>query len=349
MKKFLLLAIALMAFKTGTAQIDCTIYPGDTTVCYGSRLYLYTGFADTLRYYWHHSGETSVIVEVKPYDTTVYKVTVTNIAGTVSCTDSVIVSTYPHMVIEFLQINKGCPDECKAQVQAQVSGGFPPYRPLWNADVAPNDSSLALGLCSNDDVIFLVFDTICLFDTIYTVEAYDLPDVEITYSPDSIYKINPQATFSFENKSNDTIPLTNWAWVFSDGTSTNELSPTHVFGLFEGKDTVLFTYTTIDGCIDTLLTEIELKDFKLAVPNVFTPNGDGVNDFFDIPDLEKYKSNEMIIFNRWGKKVYEKNNYDGTWDGGGLNDGVYFYILRCTVYGGEEVFQGSVSIFGSGN
>jgi gliding motility-associated-like protein len=325
------------------AQEECQIYPGDTTVCYNSYVPLYTNYADTLNYYWHHSGETSVIVEVQVKDTTTYYLTVTNKDSTWSCTDSVIISIYPRIYVEFEQINKGCPDECKSQVIGSATGGFPPYQYFWNASVAPNDSSLALGLCSESTYTLLVQDTLCLFDTAYEVEGYELPEINLSVSPDTLYLTNPIAELSFENTS-DTISLTNWVWIFPDSTTTNDAVATYVF---QGSDSVLFVYTTDDGCVDTLSVSAQLKEFEMEIPNVFTPNGDGTNEFWKIPDLEKYISSEVIIFDRWGKKVFEALDYQGDWDGGRLGDGVYFYILKCAGYWKEEIYKGSVTIIGS--
>jgi len=76
---------------------------------------------------------------------------------------------------------------------------------------------------------------------------------------------------------------------------------------------------------------------KFLVPEVFTPNGDGVNDFFVIKGIQKTE-NTLTIFNRWGNKVYKMDNYDNTWGGmpnvsGTLGNqklpqGTYYYILE---------------------
>lgn len=73
-------------------------------------------------------------------------------------------------------------------------------------------------------------------------------------------------------------------------------------------------------------------DFKpiigLLIPNVFTPNNDGKNDFFKITGLEYYTSNELTIINRWQSTVYEKKQYQNDWTANGLSEGTYFYVLR---------------------
>ena len=63
----------------------------------------------------------------------------------------------------------------------------------------------------------------------------------------------------------------------------------------------------------------------LEIPNLFTPNGDGKNEVFQIKNLPANSS--IQIFNRWGSRVYESSSYNNTWDGGNVPDGTYFYLL----------------------
>ncbi len=74
--------------------------------------------------------------------------------------------------------------------------------------------------------------------------------------------------------------------------------------------------------------EIELNfQHALSIPNVFTPNGDGVNETFHIEQLELYPDNELVIYNRWGQQIYSKKAYRGEWNGAGAPAGVYYYTL----------------------
>jgi gliding motility-associated-like protein len=83
----------------------------------------------------------------------------------------------------------------------------------------------------------------------------------------------------------------------------------------------------------------------LKVPNVFTPNGDGLNDTFIIPGLEQYTENELVIINRWGNHIYEKKNYINDWAGDGLLDGTYYYVLTAKNPSGEtETYKGYVTL-----
>jgi gliding motility-associated-like protein/uncharacterized repeat protein (TIGR01451 family) len=83
----------------------------------------------------------------------------------------------------------------------------------------------------------------------------------------------------------------------------------------------------------------------LIIPNVFTPNGDGVNDTFEIPGLETFTGNELNVVNRWGATVYQKKNYKNEWDGQGLNEGTYFYLLKVQTASGKwDVYKGYITL-----
>ncbi|NQX37980.1 conserved repeat domain-containing protein/gliding motility-associated C-terminal domain-containing protein [Pedobacter steynii] len=84
---------------------------------------------------------------------------------------------------------------------------------------------------------------------------------------------------------------------------------------------------------------------NITIPNVFTPNGDGLNDTFTIPGLEFFEANELTMFNRWGSTVFDKKGYKNDWDGGQLNEGTYFYLLKIKSASNKwEVYKGFITI-----
>ncbi|WP_345953832.1 CshA/CshB family fibrillar adhesin-related protein [Mucilaginibacter sp. PAMB04168] len=83
-------------------------------------------------------------------------------------------------------------------------------------------------------------------------------------------------------------------------------------------------YYTNPATVNVTVSAVSL----LQIPNLFTPNGDGINDVFEIRGLEKFAENELVIVNRWGNEVYHKVNYQNNWTGEGLNEGTYYYILK---------------------
>jgi gliding motility-associated-like protein/uncharacterized repeat protein (TIGR01451 family) len=85
--------------------------------------------------------------------------------------------------------------------------------------------------------------------------------------------------------------------------------------------------------------------YPLVITNVFTPNGDGVNETFVIPGLDTYSDNELTIINRWGNTVYQKTNYKNDWDGQGMVEGTYFYVLRAKNKAGTwDTYKGYLTL-----
>ncbi|MBF9254684.1 gliding motility-associated C-terminal domain-containing protein [Pontibacter sp. 172403-2] len=90
------------------------------------------------------------------------------------------------------------------------------------------------------------------------------------------------------------------------------------------------------------VTAPQLADF--LPPNIFTPNDDGLNDYFEIPGLPtdfcSAVFSNIVIYNRWGKEVFRSTNSDFKWDGKGVNVGVYFYVIDF----GTSKYKGSITI-----
>ena len=81
-------------------------------------------------------------------------------------------------------------------------------------------------------------------------------------------------------------------------------------------------------------------DIDSVIPNIFSPNGDAINDYFEIPDVELnycFDTDFSIkIFTRWGKKVFEGDKVNFKWDGNTKSgakcvDGVYFYNIESSL------------------
>ncbi len=112
----------------------------------------------------------------------------------------------------------------------------------------------------------------------------------------------------------------------------------------EGLYQVRLIVTSEEGCADTAFALHEVK-FRGSPPNVFTPNGDGVNDIFRIPGSEALRDFNCVIYNRWGRKVFEWTDPYSGWDGSGFSDGVYYYIVTGKRGNGDAYQeQGNVTL-----
>ncbi|MBE9583755.1 tandem-95 repeat protein [Mucilaginibacter sp. JRF] len=126
------------------------------------------------------------------------------------------------------------------------------------------------------------------------------------------------------------------------------------------------TYTPNDGYTGTDSFTYRIKDLygyytnpatvnltinanaPFKIPTLFTPNGDGINDVFEIRGIEQYSQTKLSIINRWGNEVYKATNYQNTWAGTGLNEGTYYYILRVLDSQGKwNVYKGYVTLMRS--
>lgn len=100
------------------------------------------------------------------------------------------------------------------------------------------------------------------------------------------------------------------------------------------------------GCKNTETVNIVVnKDYTLDINNLFSPNGDNVNDVWDI-GISLYDDNELVIYNRWGVEVFRQKNYADNWDaifkGEPLPEGAYYYLIKFE--NSDKVYSGSVTI-----
>ncbi|MEZ5194908.1 MAG: gliding motility-associated C-terminal domain-containing protein [Bacteroidales bacterium] len=256
-----------------------------------------------------------------------------------------------------------CPDTAEAKMQVSISGGYPPYEYHWSEGTPTfGDPSIVYFLTDGQKEL-VVYDSLgCMLEQEFTVKAYPIPKITLFVEPDSvIYIQKPFASFSFENPTYDSLlvdsfALSSWNWYMelpidsSANTQSNYYSPNYTYRN-PGKYNIKFEFTTFYGCPGDTTIDLEVKPVKLKFPNAITPNDDGFNERFEITeddgsgggdnnggdlkstsddpiDLSKYYiSNKLTVFNRWGEKVFETDNYQNDWDGDNLQDGTYFFIL----------------------
>lgn len=101
-----------------------------------------------------------------------------------------------------------------------------------------------------------------------------------------------------------------------------------------GMENGTYAVNATDQCPRTVHAVAEvLSGCELDIPNVFTPNGDGINDTWTIDGITGTR-NTVRVFNRWGQVVFEANDYRNTWRAAGLPDGTYFYEVLSTMHPG---------------
>jgi len=210
---------------------------------------------------------------------------------------------------------------------ANATGGTAPYLYSLN-NSTPSASDLNFTNLSAGTYALSVIDANgCTFTK--TVSITNIP------GPSADFVANQQngsdtLNVDFTNQSSYGNNIT-YYWNFGNGnldTTTNlNFSPNQTFYGTNTYTVTLIASNGIPGCNDTtsLLIYVDIKPY-IEVPNVFSPNGDGANEYFFVK-YKGYKDLNMIIYNRWGNKLFETTNPGLGWDGNGASEGTYYYIV----------------------
>tara|TARA_Y100001978_G_C23702839_1_gene442401 strand:- start:4228 stop:8010 length:3783 start_codon:yes stop_codon:yes gene_type:complete len=271
----------------------------------------------------------------------------------------------------------GCVDD--TTLTNYVTIGGPSAEPFWfqSADECSQGANFILNNPINvNSVIWNLGDGNVIEDTVSFYYNYPNPDTyfpEVTILDDLgcevIYPLNDitvsddglEAFFTatpnpadqdeiisfVDGSSFDGTSIISWEWDFGNGQfvfSGTDQSQTQSYSV-SGQYPVNLTVTDAIGCVDEYELIININDPVIWIPNVFTPNGDGVNDLFELP-FDGFKSFDIFILNRWGNVMWNQTNQTGVhlWDGtdnGGEKcvDGVYYYQLQGEMYGGTLIDQ----------
>lgn len=282
--------------------------------------------------------------------------------------------------IDFNQFTTGCRDEsenggCKAQVEATITGGQAPYAYQWRDKLHQTDA-IAIGLCQDPVALVIKDNGGCYYAASFDPIIHTAARYNIKASPEEeVFITKPNVDFSVELEEGQ---IETYAWDFGDKSTSSLENPSHVYHKI-GSYQISLKTETIDGCDTTVvLSGYEVKELNFCIPNVFTPNGDNINDkwVFKIvgetdgngastertgfketkqcsgTDLEMdtyFKSSHLVVLSRNGKKVFECNDCREHWDGGGVPDGVYFHMFEWEGEYSKGKEQGNVTILGSGN
>jgi gliding motility-associated-like protein len=140
-----------------------------------------------------------------------------------------------------------------------------------------------------------------------------------------------------------------YSWNFGDGNTSTLQNPVNTYSVAGTYTAMLIVSTGL--CSDSASVVIVIQDgFSLEIPNVFTPNGDNVNDVFTITS-KGVKEITLQIFNRWGQLMYEFIGAKAAWDGITNNGqeasaGTYFYFVKAIGLDNKEVSKnGPVTLF----
>ncbi len=299
-----------------------------------------------------NGNDVAMPVYLSPeYDTT-FTISAQDICGTIASQD-VTILTYPLPIIN---------------INSNITNGCQPLSVDFNEDGSNNNVSFVWNFGDNSMSYERnpshTYNSSGIFDVSITVKnnygceasmsidsmisVYPKPVAKFIATPSVVSIINP--TVSFNNLS--TLAYTN-IWEFGDGSSSNEESPSHIYPVAPTGDyNVLLTVVSDKDCKDSAFYEIKVDDeYTLYVPTGFTPDFDGINDYFMVKGNGVDKRNfHMYIYNRWGEIVFKTDNMNEGWNGTSNNgeqckQGVYTWLINYKTTQGTSVSKaGSVTL-----
>ena len=353
-----------MVFQTSPCTIDTVTIPivdyvpiefssnmPDTMVCADSLqllCYPINGWPSTYNFVWTPAVDMLENNKVNPWafpqQTTEFIVSVTDSSGCPPVLDTIKVDVFPKINASFLpDVFKGC-----EPLEVNFTDLSTPAASEWKWYFGDGDTSLLQNSthtysAGTYDILLKVASANGCKDELIVpnfIQAYAQPDLSFYLDPAVVTIDNP--TINFINTTPNGASFS-YLWDFGDGNTDITFNATHTYAT-DGEYKVVLSSETDKGCKDEISYFANVIIDEIEVPNVITPNGDGVNDVFEIKNITKLKGSKLYIYNRWGSKVYSVENYQNDWDGGDLPDGVYYWYIEYETYFREDKENGTLTI-----
>jgi gliding motility-associated-like protein len=319
----------LQVFPPFTVQVT-----NNSPICEGKTLTL-TGPAN-YGYIWSGpNGFTSNFVSPSIYDVTtfatgVYTLVAIDAGGCLgSAVTNVVVNTNPVISITS-KANKLCTPSC---ITFTLNSNQSLSNINWMFQNSTLYTSSTVQVCYNKGGVYTSTATVtdingCIGKTTYSIEVYQTPVADFVFNPlapienDGVNFIDVSYGSQFDN----------WYWFFnSTGLNSQTQNPSYVY-TEQGAYPVTLIVETTKGCKDTITKVVNVKEgWAIWIPNVFTPNGDGINDIFGPKGygISKYT---ISIFDRWGEEVFTTTDFTQGWDGRVHRTSELFPICKDDVY-----------------
>jgi gliding motility-associated-like protein len=326
--------IPYMILTLDSTNITCNGFAnGTTTLTVSSGLPPYN-------YLWSTSATNADLTGLTPGP---YSVTVTD-AGGCTATASASISQPLPLALTSSYTDPTCQTFINGNISINVTGGTLPYQYNWsNSTLGPDLTDIGPGSYS----VLVTDANSCTVGSVFSLAyIYDFA-VHATTPLDSVY-LGDTTTISYSVTGNYGAGFTSiWspAYALSCTTCVTAVAAPDVSTLYQ------ITITNDTGCIATdTLTIYVIPDYSIYVPNAFTPNGDRVNDYFQVyGKLNSLSYLEMRVFDRWGELVFRSNDIYFTWDGtfrGTMESpGLFVWQLNLTFLNGHSEYKkGSLTL-----
>ena len=276
-----------------------------------------TGGVSPYSYSWSNNANTDSISGLAAGT---YAVTVTD---SHLCTATKQTSIAPTVLIAITQqqITPACVDSSIGAISIQVSGGNSPYTYLWSNGSTVQDLT---GLGTGPESVTVTDGSGCTATFTATVPLANF-SVGITAQPDSVILYGDNVTLTVTGNN-----LASAIW--QPGSSLIDAVGLSVTASPLTNTIYNVTATSTDGCKASSSIKIVVNQkAQWLIPTGFSPNGDGVNDYFHVILRGPVQLIALSVFDRWGEKIFESNSepgWDGTFKGMAQPIGVYTYTVQ---------------------
>lgn len=239
-------------------------------------------------------------------------------------TSTVIMHFYKNPVVDFAAVvPQGCPVHCTGFTNnSSVGGGDNIVSWDWDfGDGSTGSTAQAPNHCFSEPGFYDITLTAtsnhnCSSSLTLNqhVEVFNVPVAEFVPSPNPATILDPNIVFNNQSSQD----VTSWFWDFGDGVtlSPDISSPEHAYaeGISATYTVTLMVYN-INNCSDTTSHDIIINpEFTFYIPNAFTPNNDGINDYFFGSGIG-ITAYDLWIFDRWGNMLFHSEDLNKGWDG----------------------------------
>lgn len=323
--------------------------PDTTLLCAGQTVLLQGshngGAGIPVTYSWGSAGNTQNIL-VQPLSTTMYVLSVTNTCNQFD-QDTVFVIVPPFVplsvIVSDTVVAVNCAGDLATFSGQIISGGNPPYSYFWSNMV--NDTITTISVLG-DTLIALTAVDGCGLDTTLFFRAEIAGGNFALDVSSGRHCLNSDSTALVPFTINGGVAPYSFSWTTPAGVTSITVDILNQNFLIADAQTGAYVYTITDGC-GTSITDtssVIMNSCALDIPNVISPNGDGLNDVFFIDGLQFHPNSVLTVYNRWGQQVYYDGNYQNNWDGNGLSAGTYYYIIELTDGTVPSQYHGTLSI-----
>jgi len=311
-----------------------TVAPPKDSICKGATVALTaTGSVGVTSYSWSPAAGLSCTncpnPNASPTVTTTYTVTVSN--GTCSHDTTVTIKILPPAVATITSPVT----ICVGKDTTLVATGGGTY--LWSTGAVTSSITVTPG--SNTNYSVMVTSANGCKDSAFSTVTVDVPAFTVCCDTGIVKGATVVLTTSTSNVV---------AYVWTPGSGLSCYTCPSVAANPTSNTTYTIMGTDANGCVTFRTVTVDILCTDFFIPNVFTPNSDGKNDFFTI-DVPKFDTYSIQIFDRWGLLMFKSDSPNSPWTGkttGGQDapDGVYYYIIKSTCDGNNYDHHGFVQI-----